>query len=642
MKKKMTAIAMCICILAGMITGCNASDQKKTEARTKKEITIAVNSETGGMDPAGNIALTYLSYSVTALDELLTFDENGEIEYRAAQSYEVNEDSTEWTFHLREGACWSDGTPVTSADFKNTIVRALDPKSGSGYANYLFPIEHAEEIYEGTADMESLGVETPDKNTLIFHLSKPCVYFLELLRLPVYTPSCSKYAKETGSGWDKNPETSLSNGPFYLEKYVPEQYFVLKKNERYWNADAVHLERITYRFFEEQQAMLSAYETKEVDVAVSLPSVVMELYQGKDDLVVTDNIATRYIYPNLDVKPLDDVRVREAINLAINREDLCKMVGEDTESTVNFVAKRMKNNTTGEYFVEEADPPFEENVEKARELVSRLEGRLDAKFRVGIGRVWEMEELERSYREALRALNGSLSRVIHIEDLSQNGVYDEAFPGNDEKRMFRCLEEGNEEGMLQEVNFFCDWMVEHYSQDMNNIRLKILEFIIWGEKIAFESGAINYGFSYRRDYLDTAMSLSTYEDLRKWFQEKMVNVCRAIRDQKEDQSNSAVKKAMLYIQENYSRDISLDDVSSQVNISPYYFSKIFKEETGENFIEYLTRVRIDKAKELLVDANVSVKEAGIQSGYSDPNYFSRIFKKQMDMTPSEYKARYGK
>lgn len=110
--------------------------------------------------------------------------------------------------------------------------------------------------------------------------------------------------------------------------------------------------------------------------------------------------------------------------------------------------------------------PYEDRidlVEKARELVARLEGRLDAKFRVGIGRVWEMEELERSYREALRALNGSLSRVIHIEDLSQNGVYDEAFPGNDEKRMFRCLEEGNEEGMLQEVNFFCDWMVEHYS-----------------------------------------------------------------------------------------------------------------------------------------------------------------------------------
>ena len=292
-----------------------------------------------------------------------------------------------------------------------------------------------------------------------------------------------------------------------------------------------------------------------------------------------------------------------------------------------------------------SENPYEERidlVEQARSLITRLEDRIEAKFRVGIGRVREMQEMERSYREALRALNGSKSRVIHIEDLSQNGVYDEAFPGNNEKRMYRFLEEGNEEGMLQEVNFFFDWMVEHYSQDMNNIRLKILEFIIWSEKIAFECGAINYGFSYRRDYLDTAMSLSTYEELHKWFQEKMVNVCRAIRDQKVDQSNSAVKKAMVYIQENYSRDISLDDVSSQVNISPYYFSKIFKDETGENFIEYLTRVRIERANELLVDANISVKEAGIQSGYSDPNYFSRIFKKQMDMTPSEYKARYGK
>lgn len=98
---------------------------------------------------------------------------------------------------------------------------------------------------------------------------------------------------------------------------------------------------------------------------------------------------------------------------------------------------------------------------------------------------------------------------------------------------------------------------------------------------------------------------------------------------------------MLYIQENYSKDISLDDVSGLVNISPYYFSKIFKEETGENFIEYLTKIRIEKAKEFLVKPDISIKEAGIRSGYTDPNYFSRIFKKQTDMTPSEYKTRYG-
>ena len=93
------------------------------------------------MDPAGSIALTYLAYSVSALDELLTFDENGEIEYRAAESYEVNEENTEWTFHLRQDALWSDGSPVTSADFLNTITRALDPAPEADMPIIFFPLK---------------------------------------------------------------------------------------------------------------------------------------------------------------------------------------------------------------------------------------------------------------------------------------------------------------------------------------------------------------------------------------------------------------------------------------------------------------------------------------------------------------------
>ncbi len=360
------AALLCCSTLLG---GCSSQEEAEERADIK-EITIAINSESGGLDPAGMIALTYLSYSVSALDELLTFDENGEIEYRAAESYEVNDDSTVWTFHLREGAVWSDGTPVTSADFLNTITRSLDPKSGNGYANYLFPIENAEAVYNGEADIETLGVETPDDDTLIFHLSKPCVYFLDLLRLPVYTPSCVKYADSTDSGWDKDPQTSVANGPFYLAEYEPGQYFVLKKNPKYWNADAVHLDQITYRFFDSQEAMANAYESGAVDVACGLPSSVSELYEGQEDLVVTNNIATRYIYPNLNVEPLNDVRVRKALTLAIDREELCRIVGTDTEPTTNFLAKYMTNKDTGEYYAEENGPLFEENVEEAQELLA--------------------------------------------------------------------------------------------------------------------------------------------------------------------------------------------------------------------------------------------------------------------------------
>lgn len=369
MRKKLGAAILTLTLFCtGVLGGCVTADPSADQG--DKGITVAISSDTGTMDPAGSIALTYLAYSVSALDELLTYDEDGEIEYRAAKSYEVNDDSTVWTFHLREDALWSDGTPVTSSDFVNTITRALDPASGSGYANYLFPIKNAEAVYNGEADTDALGIDTPDDHTLVFYLEEPCVYFLDLLRLPVYTPSCSEYADSSDSGWDRNPETSLSNGPFRLAEYVPDQYFVLEKNEYYWNADEINLDTITYRFFDDTQSMANAYEAGEVDVATSLSSTVMEAYEGKDDLFVTDQIATRYIYMNLNVEPLNDVRVREAMNLAVNREELCQIVGSDTEPTYNLVAKYMKDKNTGGYFVDEADRPFEEDVAKAQKLLA--------------------------------------------------------------------------------------------------------------------------------------------------------------------------------------------------------------------------------------------------------------------------------
>lgn len=348
----------------GMASGAGGPGQSAAKS-TEREIVVATSSESGGLDPAGNIALTYLAYSATALDELLTYDGDGTIDYRAAASYEVNGDYTMWTFHLREDARWSDGSAVCADDFVNTMTRALRPESGSGYVNYLFPIQNAEAIYQGGAEMESLGVETPDPHTLVFHLERPCVYFLDLLRLPVYMPSCTKYAKAAGGSWDKNPETSMSNGPFFLAKYVPEQYFVLEKNPYYWNADAVWLEKITFRFFDSQEAMAVADESGAVDVACGVQSVMAKVYEGEADLMITDAIATRYIYPNLDVEPLGDVRVRKALSLAVNREELCEMAGAEAEATGHFIAKYMVDRATGNYYVEEMPKFFAQSEDVA-------------------------------------------------------------------------------------------------------------------------------------------------------------------------------------------------------------------------------------------------------------------------------------
>ena len=289
-----------------------------------------------------------------------------------------------------------------------------------------------------------------------------------------------------------------------------------------------------------------------------------------------------------------------------------------------------------------SENPYEERidlVEQARNLVSRLENRIDARFRIGLGRIRPMRELERSYREALRALNGSKSRVIHIEDLSQNGVYDEEFPVDMEKRIFRYLGDGDEKKCVQELNTFFDWMLEHDGNVRANIEVKVLELIIRLEMMAFEEGSVRYGFRYRENYLEEIQGAADMAALRCWFVRKTREVCDNISTSRERESENVVFRVKSYINDNYAQDISLDDVSRLVDISPYYFSKLFKQEVGENFIEYLTRTRITHAMRLLEDSRYSIKEVCLMCGYSDPNYFSRIFKKYEGMTPSEYRER---
>ncbi len=276
-------------------------------------------------------------------------------------------------------------------------------------------------------------------------------------------------------------------------------------------------------------------------------------------------------------------------------------------------------------------------IELMRRIADRLEQQLQIRFRVGIGCVHSMSELRFSYQEAVRALQESASRIIHSSDTRARGSYEGDFPADVEKAIFDCLKKGDMEGMRAQAGSFFDWMIKRYPDSRDNIRLKVLEYIIWAEREAFREGAVNYGFEYRNNYLTEVMMLDDYEQLRAWFFEKMSAACEAIRDRKEKQSETAVTKARNYILEHYDTDISLDDVSREVNISPYYFSKLFKEESGENFIEYLTRIRVEKAKLLLKEGDLSVKEISSRVGYSDPNYFSRLFKKQTEMTPREYR-----
>jgi len=277
-------------------------------------------------------------------------------------------------------------------------------------------------------------------------------------------------------------------------------------------------------------------------------------------------------------------------------------------------------------------------IEKARQIIRDLMSRIDVQFKIGIGSVTPLHKLADSYKEAINAVRIGKGRVAHIKDLPRL-EYEQNYPVDTERELFERVEKGDLEGTKKQANIFFDWMIEHYPDCVMDIKLKVLEFVLFAEQKAFLNGGMTYYFLYRKDYLQNLIQIDNYEHLRKWFIEKMTEACRNIITKNEEQSNSLIKKAKAYIEENYYKDLSLDDVSRIVDISPYYFSKLFKEKTGVNFIEYLTNVRIDKAKKLLHNRELSIKNICADIGYSDPNYFSRIFKKQVGLTPTEYREK---
>jgi oligopeptide transport system substrate-binding protein len=335
-----------------------------------KNITMCLSEETGGFDPAGNCTQTFFDYALYCLEGLTDYNEKSELIYQGAKSHEVSDDMTTWTFHLREEAKWNDGTPVTAADYLNTITRALNPETQSNYASSLFVVEGCEAAYKGEGSIDDIGVRAPDDHTLIFTLTAPCAYFLDLIKTPVFMPSKHDTATSANPNWDKNPAANFSNAPFHMTEYVAEQLYVFAKNENYYDADRVKLDTITYKIISDVQAKISAYKTGELDSLGGLPSYIKDEYDGKPDLTETAMKHTTFILPNINIKPLDDARVREALALAIERGKVAAILGSTYDGTTSFVAKYMVSKATGEWFSEEKPPLFTENIEEARRLLA--------------------------------------------------------------------------------------------------------------------------------------------------------------------------------------------------------------------------------------------------------------------------------
>lgn len=282
-----------------------------------------------------------------------------------------------------------------------------------------------------------------------------------------------------------------------------------------------------------------------------------------------------------------------------------------------------------------------ELIEKSRVAARSMRNATDIHYRIGIGGVKKIKNVRESYDEAIKALYTTDGSVAHVDDLPIAVSYEESYPADLENEIFAKLKDKDVDGCMICSEQFYDWMADKYSDDMLSIKLKALEFVLRAESDMYRSGGHVYTFDSRKDYLSAIFNINQYEELKQWFMDKMRNAVNSMSTGTSDHTNYLIRKAYDFIEENFSNDVSLNEVSEELNISSYYFSKLFKDETGEGFVEYLTRRRIDKAKEMLKDPEKSIKEIGCECGYADPNYFSRIFKKSTGMTPTEYKEKTG-
>lgn len=247
-----------------------------------------------------------------------------------AESWDISEDQKTYTFHLRESARWSNGDPVTSMDFVESYKRMLTPVLASEYAYMLHIVENAKAYNEGEIDdFSKVGFEAPDEKTLIVRLNHPTPYFLSLLNhyswFPVHIPTIEKHGPvyERGSRWTR-AENFVGNGPFVLKEWSPNEVIVVEKNPNYWDADTVKLNEIHFYPIESETTEERNFRSGKLHVTYVLPLTKIPVYQKNNpDLIRIDDYLATYFYRiNVTRPPLNDVRVRQALTMAIDRESI--------------------------------------------------------------------------------------------------------------------------------------------------------------------------------------------------------------------------------------------------------------------------------------------------------------------------------
>lgn len=265
----------------------------------------------------------------------------------SAESWTISEDGLTYTFDMRDGLTWSDGTPIDASDFVYTFRRQLDPATASRTAEYFRPIVNAEAVSKGEMPVESLGVKAVDSDTLVVRLAHPAPYFIDVLAIDA-RPVPKHIVEKYGSDWTR-PENMLVNGPFKLAEWLPGSHVKLVKNPYFYDAENVKLDAVYHVPSEDMNTGFRRFRSGELDALVFFPPDQLSFIQENmpETLRVTPGLTTEFYLFNTERPPFDDVRVRRALSMAIDRETLVNRVLRTGEGPAyGYIPATMNNYTT--------------------------------------------------------------------------------------------------------------------------------------------------------------------------------------------------------------------------------------------------------------------------------------------------------
>ena len=370
-KKKLAVLLASTLAISTALVGCSSTGGDSSGG---VEINVNVGPEPATIDPAKNSAVDGATLINHAFEGLMKLDKDNKIVEGQAAKYEVNKDETVYTFTLRDDAKWSDGEPVKAEDFVYSWQRLVNPKTGADYNYMIDMVKNANEIMAGKKKPEELGIKALDEKTVEVTLATPTPYFLEVCAFPATFPFRKDVVEANADTWSTDPKTYIGNGPYVLKEWEHQAKMTYVKNENYYDLDKLGPDTINFVLMEDKNTILSAFKNGEILFGDDLPSEEIDAMKDKG-LEIEKQLGTYFLSINVNKEGLDNVKVREALSLAIDRDYIVEKVAKGGQIPADsFVATGLTDADGKTEFHENAKKwydvkDYKGNVEKAKKLL---------------------------------------------------------------------------------------------------------------------------------------------------------------------------------------------------------------------------------------------------------------------------------